>query len=270
MPKKDMRARSVAPRATTRTITPVGSPSFEKDPMFVESSGNAPGKGKGRVQLRAASPAGPRVVDVSAPRARLTQSALSSPPSSPLSSAQEDDASIKDDDDRTEEDDDRTGEDDDRTDEDEAGIKDDEDSTDEDGMEVDSVLIPWNTKTRTKGKILTAWFYTQGPDRIVAPPASKSLETPQIGDIFFHSVTSQIPSGRQLFLRIKGVDGRLGWWPVDKGYRRGDGYMLSVTPKTNEPSWVKEPQYHSNLRAEQKNAAASAPRTQFRLSFYSS
>ncbi|RPD74267.1 hypothetical protein L226DRAFT_571708 [Lentinus tigrinus ALCF2SS1-7] len=270
-PKKDVRTRSVP----VRTTTPVGSPSLGKDPMFAERpSGNAPvsgpsqtkGKGKSPVQLREASPAAPYAT--SAARARSTPPAFPSPLSratSPASSSASASSSavdrvptpdwlkdfeydINNFEEYVEEEDVEVG-----------PAKDQNDNKDdEDGMEVDSTLIKRTTKTRTaKDKLITmAWFYTEGQERIAAPPASTSLEqTPQIGDIFFHSVTSQTPPDRQFFLRIMGVDGRQGWWPIDHGYRRADGYVLSVTPKTNEPSWVKDGQYKSNLRVERTMAA---------------
>lgn len=128
--------------------------------------------------------------------------------------------------------------------------------------QIDSGLIRRFTKSRTtkdKRKIVTSWFTTRGSTPIVAPPSSQSLETrPQIGDLFFHVVTSQTPPGEQLFLRVKGVDGRLGWWPVDTGYRRTDDYRLIVTPKTMEPSWVKESHFVKNQREVQKLVAAGA------------
>ncbi|RPD70233.1 hypothetical protein L226DRAFT_526089 [Lentinus tigrinus ALCF2SS1-7] len=109
------------------------------------------------------------------------------------------------------------------------------------------VLIKRQTKVRTNGDqiVITAWFQTQGDERIVAPPASASLEDPAIGDIFMHVTPTHPP---QFFLHVHGVDGRVGWWPIDTGYRRADGLRLSRTPKLQEPSWVKDAQYMSNLR----------------------
>ncbi|TFK92431.1 hypothetical protein K466DRAFT_595193 [Polyporus arcularius HHB13444] len=238
--RKDARSRAVGARSTT----PVGAPSFNQEPV-------AHSKGKEREHKAIPGPSGTRNAT---PGPSGTRSAtpgplsitsvgtlpIASPSPSPSVSTSPSSASLSLPSSRSPspppsqlapaagaaQDD----------------VKDDVD----DAMEVDSGLIKRDRKARF----------------INAPPPSPSLaEAPRIGDIFLHIATGFDRPNYQMFLRVEGIDGRPGWWPVNKGYRRADGYRLNVTLVSQEPSWVKDSQYNKTVRAEQKSAASSQAST---------
>ncbi|KAI0363918.1 hypothetical protein BV20DRAFT_1057658 [Pilatotrama ljubarskyi] len=85
------------------------------------------------------------------------------------------------------------------------------------------------------GRQYTWWFKTESEQEIANPPALLPSCGLQCGDLFWNST----PEHSQFWLRVMDETTKEETWqPIELGYERADGRILTITPKKQALSWV--------------------------------